>query len=95
MEEKIFATAINKEHEFSDNKYVLGRLSGIKYIVCDGVRKPHVGPMVHENGTPIMFTKCTEDQYAEFARIVENVYPGLCIFRYTYAGPVLYHENGE
>lgn len=60
-------------------KFILGRISGINYVICnDGV-----GTNVYykEIGA-ILESWCTDIEYELFKSIVDEDYPGLCIFNW-------------
>lgn len=82
----IFRTLIKKDHKFSDNDYVKGRITGIEYIVCfngDIERAQDLGfAHVHFEDGILLKTICTKRQYEKFSKLVETMYPGLCEFDY-------------
>ena len=82
MEKRIFKTILKDDHELIDNEYVLGRISGIKLAMCDkdptkGFIWEHICGVGH-----MLKTECTSDQYDAFTKIIEELYPGFCIFDY-------------
>ena len=77
--EFIFRTLIKNNHRL-DEKYVRGLLYGIYYMCCG-----HSGyDYTRVNEGSVMIFRCTQEQYVEFTKVIENVYPGLCVFNYTY-----------
>ena len=82
MEKRIFKTIVRADHKFGDSKYIRGRISGIQLAMCDEDPKngfiwsyvPGVGGMTK--------TECTPEKYDAFAKVIEKLYPGLCIFDY-------------
>ena len=83
MREKMFYTVIKADHKLGGNEYVMGRVSGIQ---C-AVRCKHPGKdILYGHGEneigEIYPMKTTSRRYKKFARIVEQNYPGLCIFDY-------------
>ena len=79
-----FRTLVKKDHEFGDNKFMLGRLVGYQQLICDGFREgsskiPHgIGHI--EEGT-VLVCECTPDKYSEFTELVKQNFPdGLCVF---------------
>ena len=80
MEKKRFRTLVKWEGR---NDYIKGRISGMMFVICDGVDEDskHYGMQRTELGS-ILTTKCTDEQYQEFIKFVEASYPGLCIFNY-------------
>lgn len=80
MEVKKYATVIKKDHELGGNDYVVGRISGILYVVCGGEEEPHTEI---ETGR-VLIANCTWEAYDRFKTIVKNLYPGLCKFTEQY-----------
>lgn len=82
MENKIFKTIVRADHKFGDSEYVRGRISGIQFAMCTkDSKKEFVWSYVPRVGD-MMKAECTSEQYAAFAKAVEELYPGLCIFDY-------------
>lgn len=85
--ERFFKTLVREDHKFGMNDYVLGRVSGILEVICDGKRngidEPGVDAMWEIPGVGSTFTTlCEPEQYEQFANLIEKHYPGLCIFNY-------------
>lgn len=83
MENKIFKTLIKADHKLGGNQYIEGRISGLMEAICHenpgkdilyGKGKNELG-MIH-------MTKTSEERYDKFIEIVEQEYPGLCVFNY-------------
>lgn len=83
----IFKTLVKADHKLGGNKYVLGRISGIKYVVCDTLGLSEMDQVISGNGQTeaghILKTECTAECYSAFTDIIESHYPGLCVFDYT------------
>lgn len=76
MDKKIFKTLIKREE---NNKYAIGRISGIQAVLDSTMGKAIRGVLGRREG--MMFSvECTKDQYNTFADLVEDMYPGLCVF---------------
>lgn len=79
MDKKIFKTLVKDNHKFGRNAYIRGKISGIQFMVCD-INKTYANEGI-EGG--ILYTcECTPEQYEKFTKIIEEHYPGLCIFNY-------------
>lgn len=86
MEKTTFKTLVRADHKLGGKSYVFGRISGIQYVVCDTgclYTKERLlsGTGRNEFGN-ILKTVCTAEEYEKFATIVEEQYPGLCVFNY-------------
>lgn len=80
MEEKMkVLTLIKYNHKFGCNKYVMGRISGIGYLLSDFCSRYSITK--DDNGF-ILAHDFSADDYDEFVQIVEELYPGLCVFNY-------------
>lgn len=82
--ERMFYTLIKKDHKFGNNRYVHGRISGYKELICDGIRNGIDEPgycnrMIPEVGL-VMRSYCEPEKYDTFKDHVERYYPGLCEF---------------
>lgn len=75
-----FETLMKEDHKFGDNQYVLGRISGMLYAICndDYLCWGHC----KNNAGYILITECTPERYEIFKEKVEEQYPDLCIFDY-------------
>ena len=80
MEKKIFKTLVKDHHvKYGRNAYIRGRISGIQLMVCEG-HKTHINKGI--DGGILNVCECYPEQYERFTEIVEEIYPGLCIFNY-------------
>lgn len=82
-ENKIFKTLIKTDESvrkaWRNNKYVFGRISGMQCALCG---RDKFGNKETVNGR-IYTTECTPENYAEFMKLVEECYPGMCEFNYV------------
>ena len=82
MKKRIFKTIVRADHDLGGEEYVLGRIRGIQLAMCDEDPKngfvwsyvPGVGDVIK--------TECTPEKYGAFTKVIEELYPGLCIFDY-------------
>lgn len=89
MEKKVFRTCLKGDHKFGKNKYIRGRVSGMSQIICEEeIVKGYAWGINRETGDAIHTIEATEEQYERFSKIVEELYPGLCIFDYKVEGKV-------
>ena len=80
MEKKYFInTLIKRDHKFGDDKYVLGRISGVGYILAG--KKKFYGMMKTDKGI-IYRNEFTPEKYDEFINVIDKLYPGLIIPNY-------------
>lgn len=77
MNTKKFKTLVCK----GANDYILGRISGMKLVICDDPGRVGYANMKTKYGT-ILTTRCSMAQYTLFMNMVEEKYPDLCIFNY-------------
>lgn len=61
-----------------NNKYIRGRISGISLVICGD----DYGPYKRAEDGYVQSVVCEPEQYDEFKKLVEEVYPGLCEFNY-------------
>lgn len=80
MEERLFWTLIKANHRLGGNEYIHGRISGIQYIICQETDMV-TGNMENDDGF-ILSIITTQNKYNKFAKIIEEMYPGLCTFDY-------------
>ena len=66
----------------TSNDYVIGRIMGVNYVMCNGVPDNGWGVVVNDDGTRVFNTECSAGKYAAFADVVDEMYPGLGIFDY-------------
>lgn len=89
MEARIYLTRIKGRHKLS-NEYTRGRISGIALMTIGSYSanrliyddKLENDQRIPERGDLILTNKCTPEEYANFRKQVEVLYPGLCIFDY-------------
>jgi hypothetical protein len=83
MEKHVFKTLIKGDHKLNC-EYVKGRISGIAYVICEESKPGRAwGLREKQNDKSMIHTmECTTKQYVEFRRVIEELYPGLCIFDY-------------
>lgn len=80
MEKKYtIATLIKKDHKYGDDKYILGRISGVGYILAG--KKKFYATMKTDKGM-IYRNEFTPEKYDEFINVIDNLYPGLIIPNY-------------
>ena len=81
-ENRIFKTLVKNDESVKEawrnNKYVFGRVSGMQYALCGGDKFANKETT---NGR-IYTTNCNPEKYAEFIKLVEECYPGMCEFDY-------------
>lgn len=82
MEKRIFKTLILKKGRLGKNKYVHGRICGMNLVLCGGVESDRRFPLLENRKITIILSECTQKQYNKFKELVEEVYPGICIFDY-------------
>lgn len=83
MDKQFFKTVIKGTHKHGQNLYVIGRLSGIGYVICGHLKSFGCG--INRNGEhkdSCFIHECSPEQYEKFKELVEKEYPGLCIFNY-------------
>lgn len=87
MEKNVYRIGIRHDQKLGQNEYVEGRISGIMLAMCglDENGKPplvQVGSLVNHNiGITYLHVK-TSDQtkFWKCCEVIEELYPGLCIF---------------
>lgn len=73
-----YLTFVLRYHPDYDNiAFVLGRISGINYIIYNDGNESNI--CYTEIGA-IIESYCTDGEYEVFKSIIEEDYPGLCIF---------------
>lgn len=75
----MIATLIKKDHKYGDDKYILGRISGVGYILA-GKKKFYA--MIETNKGMIYQNEFTPEKYDEFINVIDNLYPGLIVPNY-------------
>lgn len=71
---------VKGDHKFGKNKYILGRISGIKHVVCEEHGKVAHGHIIRD-GCWVYPVDCTETQLETLRNMLEGLYPGLCEFK--------------
>ena len=84
MELKRFKTVIDNKHKLGGSPYVLGRINGIMFAMCNGLDGA-VFEIDHDDDIDIeiLTAECTKRQYDAFSEVIESLYPGLCVFNYV------------
>lgn len=81
MEERnYYRTLIRKEDSLGEKEYVIGRISGMKAVLCDNGVNYAIAQTFRGR---ILTTYCTDEQYELFVDFVERYYPKLCVFYYV------------
>lgn len=80
MERKTFNTLIKADHKLGRCDYVIGRIDGIMYILCEKESDERYTIMANDEIGHRLTVNCTEEQYEEFVKVTEKLYPGLCEF---------------
>lgn len=82
METRLFKTLVKRENNLGCNEYVLGRITGIMLIMCDRRedKLKNGYAMEFDDRGITVYVNCTEGDYFEFAAVVDELYPGLCVF---------------
>lgn len=78
-ERKTMITLIKGGHKHLKDEFILGRISGIGYCMS-GFERGYV--IMHVEEGSIYKRKFTEEEYEEFSKVIEELYPGLCEFNY-------------
>lgn len=84
MEKNIYKTLVKNDHPLGRNNYVLGRISGIAFMIFDYHTDESIlayGNVDIDEGV-LMTHEGTHDQYKNFASTIEKNYPELCVFDY-------------
>ena len=82
MEKHVFKTLIKGDHKLN-NEYVHGRVSGISYVLCGGAEGNNFANItIKKDKSFIITAECTTKEYVEFRKVIEKMYPDLCIFDY-------------
>lgn len=81
MKNGIFKTFIKGDHKvYGENDYVVGRISGISLMICGEPCAPN--DFFDETKDYVIHHNCSLKRYKTFKKIVEEHYPGLCVFNY-------------
>lgn len=76
----IFKTLIKNNHKLGGKDYIRGRISGIAFSMSGFLTEAYPN-VILEEGT-VISNYFTVKEYEDFIKIVNNLYPGLCIFKY-------------
>lgn len=80
MEKKYFInTLIKRDHKFGGNEYIIGRISGIGYILSGEDKDEAL--IITDKGT-IYSNVFTAQNYDKFINIIDKLYPGLITANY-------------
>ena len=80
MEKKYFInTLIKRDHKFGGNEYIIGRISGIGYILS-GEHKDEA--LIITNKGTIYSNVFTAQNYDKFINIIDKLYPELITANY-------------
>ena len=74
-----FRTFIKKDHKLGGRDYIVGRISGIMYCMCQDKNDISYG-IAKDDSVVKLIVKCTKEQYDAFSEVIEDMYPGLCVF---------------
>lgn len=81
-----------EEIEYGNNSFVIGKILGYQEVICEdllnGKAERKYGTRNVEEGR-VLTTYCTPDKYADFTKVVNMYYPGLCEFNCIYEGGTL------
>lgn len=76
-----FRTLVKEDKIPGCKDYVKGRIAGIQYVMCDMANTVSHAVMETDAGF-ILTTKCSEEEYFEFAKVIEGTYTDMCEFDY-------------
>lgn len=79
MERKKFITHINMSKVENEDLF-LGKLIGAEHALCKKGDKHYYHFITDNRGDKIMIVECTEPQYRQFCKVVEEMHPGICDF---------------
>lgn len=84
METRKIKTLIKSDHKLGKDDFISGRIVGAMAVLCkeDPAKGLEFGMIRCENGRIIM-TETIDDRYDAFINVIENWYPGLCVFDYV------------
>ena len=84
MKKTTFKTLVRGDDKLGKKDYVIGVIMGIQYAVCkENMKDIQIPIAVQANGDHVIPVTCTKRQYKSFTKVVEQYYPGLCIFDVT------------
>lgn len=81
-----FKTMVKADHKLGKDDFVFGRIMGAMAVLCkdDPAMGIESGYRRCNNGDRIIIAETTFQQYKAFTKVIENWYPGLCMFYYAY-----------
>lgn len=79
MDRKTVLTLVKGNHNDGYNEFILGRINGIGYCMS-GFTRGFANMRIEEGY--IYRHKFTVDEYDKFINVIEELYPGLCVFDY-------------
>lgn len=82
MKKRLFKTLIKKDSKFGENTYIIGRIDGIMSTMDGCIYKAYgYTHYTNDEGT-ILRGVFTEFRYRKFCKVIEKMYPDLCVFNY-------------
>lgn len=82
MKKRLFKTLIKKDSKFGENTYVIGRIDGIMSTMDGCIYKAYsYAHYTNDEGT-ILRGVFTKFGYRKFCKVIEKIYPDLCVFNY-------------
>lgn len=84
MDARQIKTLVKNDHKLGKDVFVLGRIMGAMAVMCkeDPAKGIEFGRGRCEQGN-IFVTETTTEKYEAFTNVIEEWYPGLCIFNYV------------
>lgn len=80
MDKILLKIRVMRDHELF-NDYTLGRISGFKQCICDGMEETSGGyANVQYEGHWLLRCEATKDKCEKLIRIINLHYPGMCEF---------------
>ena len=82
MKKRLFKTLIKKDSIFGENTYIIGRIDGIMSTMDGCIYKTYgYAHYTNDKGT-ILRGVFTKFRYRKFCKVIERIYPDLCVFDY-------------
>lgn len=82
MKKRLFKTLIRTDSIFGENTYIIGRIDGIMSTM-DGCIYKTYGYAHYTNAEGIILRGVfTKFGYRKFRKVIERIYPDLCVFDY-------------
>lgn len=84
METRTIKTLVKSNHKLGTDVFVLGRIMGAMAVMCkdDPAKGLEYGQGICGSGH-IFVAKTTDEKYEAFTNVIEEWYPGLCVFDYV------------